>query len=514
MKRVPLHPFLFAIFPIAFLLAANIEEVAPDVALRPLLAALLLALFLLLVTRLLLKDWRRAALVTTWLLILFFSYGHVYQIFKDVEIGGVLLGRHRWLLPAYAVVGILVGWRLLRRSLDLDRVTLIFNLVGLILLIYPTYQVTRSVTRSARGQSTAAIVYSDLEGLSPPVDAPLPDVYYIILDTYTRADALRLEYGFDNQPFLDALREMGFYVADCSRSNYGETFGSLTSALNMVYIPDLTDRVFAAGFSGGDVRSMLANNRVRYQLEGLGYMIVASDTYYDWSRWDTADVYLSLSDTGFLQTLEPFEAMVIKSTAAMVITDAQYKIQMASLEAQLGGVNFPFDGFARNQLFILEQLEGMGNLQSPKLVFAHILVPHVPRVFAPDGSIVTDPGFYAGDMSGAINSDYDIRGYINEVQFINSRMLEIVTAILDESEVEPIIILQGDTGHAGTNKYQILNAIYMPGGQTEGLYSSITPVNTFRVIFNTFFGTELEMLPDLSYDGHDVLPETSSACLP
>jgi hypothetical protein len=156
----------------------------------------------------------------------------------------------------------------------------------------------------------------------------------------------------------------------------------------------------------------------------------------------------------------------------------------------------------------------MGRMQGPKLVFAHVLVPHVPRVFAPDGSIVTDPGYYAGDMSGAINSEYDIGGYLNEVQFINMRMLEIVTAILEESEVEPVIIIQGDTGHAGTNKYQILNAIYMPGGEDDGLYSTITPVNTFRVIFNTFFGADLELLPDISYDGSHEVPETSSTCSP
>ncbi|MGD8603503.1 MAG: hypothetical protein PVF49_02910 [Anaerolineales bacterium] len=514
MKKVPFHPFLFAIYPIIFLLATNINEVAPSAAIRSLLVALLLALILLLVTRLILKQWRRAALVTTWLLILFFSYGHIYQFLRQVEIFGLDLGRHRFLVPAYAVVGALVGWRLLSRSLDDLRWTLVFNIMGLVLLIYPGYQIMNSVTRDVRSQTLASIVYRDLEGLSPPTDEPLPDIYYIILDTYTRADALRLEYSFDNQPFLDELQEMGFYIAECSRSNYPETFGSLTSSLNMEYIPDLTDRVFEAGFSGGDVRGMLANNRVRYQLENLGYRVVASDTYYDWSRWDTADVYLSLSDTGLLQSLEPFEAMVIKSTLGMVITDAQYKLQMANLEAQLGGANFPFAGFARNQLFLLDQLEGMGAMKGPKLVFAHILIPHVPRVFAPDGSIVTDPGFYAGDMSGAVNSDYDIRGYLNEIQFINSRMLDIVTAILDESEVEPIIILQGDTGHAGTNKYQILNAIYMPGGASDELYSTMTPVNTFRVIFNTFFGADLALLPDISYDGHHQIPETSSTCSP
>jgi hypothetical protein len=31
------------------------------------------------------------------------------------------------------------------------------------------------------------------------------------------------------------------------------------------------------------------------------------------------------------------------------------------------------------------------------------------------------------------------------------------------------------------------------------LYETISPVNTFRVIFNAYFGTDYEILPDISY---------------
>ena len=41
-------------------------------------------------------------------------------------------------------------------------------------------------------------------------DASHPDVYYVILDGYARADALATHYGFDNEPFLSALRDRGF----------------------------------------------------------------------------------------------------------------------------------------------------------------------------------------------------------------------------------------------------------------------------------------------------------------
>ena len=47
--------------------------------------------------------------------------------------------------------------------------------------------------------------------------------------------------------------------------------------------------------------------------------------------------------------------------------------------------------------------------------------------------------------------------------------------------------------------FAILNAYYMPEGKDKYLYPEITPVNTFRVIFNSYFGTEFDMLPDKNY---------------
>ena len=44
----------------------------------------------------------------------------------------------------------------------------------------------------------------------------------------------------------------------------------------------------------------------------------------------------------------------------------------------------------------------------------------------------------------------------------------------------------------------ILNAYLLPGGE-ESLYPSISPVNSFRVILNEYFGHGLPLLPDKSY---------------
>jgi hypothetical protein len=47
-----------------------------------------------------------------------------------------------------------------------------------------------------------------------------PDIYYIIVDGYARADVLREYYEFDNSEFLNGLEKRGFTVNDSSRANY------------------------------------------------------------------------------------------------------------------------------------------------------------------------------------------------------------------------------------------------------------------------------------------------------
>ena len=48
-------------------------------------------------------------------------------------------------------------------------------------------------------------------------------------------------------------------------------------------------------------------------------------------------------------------------------------------------------------------------------------------------------------------------------------------------------------------KMRILNAYYFPDGDPTKLYPSITPVNSFRTLFNMYFNAQYPLLPDKSY---------------
>jgi hypothetical protein len=137
----------------------------------------------------------------------------------------------------------------------------------------------------------------------------------------------------------------------------------------------------------------------------------------------------------------------------------------------------------------LASFEELQYIPGPKFVFMHILAPHAPFVFDAEGNAIT-PRSAGKD------------GYINASKFIDKEIAKHVYELIARSPTPPIIIIQGDHGPATDNRswrLSILNAYYLPG-HTENLYPHITPVNTFRIIFNSYFGTNYPLLEDKSYD--------------
>ena len=49
----------------------------------------------------------------------------------------------------------------------------------------------------------------------------------------------------------------------------------------------------------------------------------------------------------------------------------------------------------------------------------------------------------------------------------------------------------------------ILNAYYFPDSDYRALYATVTPVNTFRIIFNKYFETRFEIIKDEIYVNKD-----------
>jgi hypothetical protein len=147
---------------------------------------------------------------------------------------------------------------------------------------------------------------------------------------------------------------------------------------------------------------------------------------------------------------------------------------------------------------ILSTLDKLGHLEDwvdgPKFVYAHIIAPHDPYVFDRDGNPV--------DIAEPMDDATFYAGYRDELVYLNRRVLAVIETILQNSTTPPVIIIQGDHGpgrSSNLDRHKILNAYYLPGVPAEQLYPGITPVNSFRLVFDSYFEAGLGLLDDRSY---------------
>ena len=478
--RVSLHPFLFAIYPILALLAFNISEVDISSGIRPLVLSTLVAGLLVLIFYWIYRDWRRAALTSTVILILFFSYGHLYLLLKGVEVGGFYLFRHRTLVPIWIILAAVAIWWVSRKSLNLTSVTYTLNLVGLFLLIFPMIQI---VSFSVQNQASQSSAEKNTSALDLKVNSQPPDIYYIILDGYGRSDVLKNEYDYDNSNFLNGLRDLGFYVADCSQSNYAQTQISLASSLNFNYLDALSDRFVIGSEDRTGLDALIHHGLVRQSLEKAGYKTVAFATGFLATELSDADYFLSPRRS--IGELNEFESLLMETTFARLLLDAN----------TFGMQNSGSELYRERTLFTLDKLDKLSYIKGPKFVFAHLVIPHPPYVFGPTGGPVQP-----ADV-GTTKTQQGASHYRDQAFYVSTRMAEIVPRIIANSATPPIIVIQGDHGPTVASRPRSrmsnLNVYFLPGAE-KSLYPTITPVNTFRVIFNNYFGQNLQLLKDVS----------------
>lgn len=507
-----LHSLLFSIFPILNLYGNNVGEIPFTDILRSFLVSVLLTLLALFVLRLVLRSWEKAGLIWTGILIFVYSYGHLYSQLRTWDLAGFSPGRHRLLLPVWGVIMVVwiwvVGWKIR----NLSGLTKFFNIAGLLLMVSPIYSIGSSyITQLSYRQASAVNVTSN-----PGVQTgSLPDIYYIILDGYGRSDVLDELYGVDNSEFINFLQNQGFYVAENSRSNYNQTVLSLASSLNMEYINYFADTFGIDSKERYELAQMIKKNKIRDIFETYGYQFIAFESGYERTEIRSADHYWSASTDVVPQVtavwaFNSFESVLLESTAFRALFD----LHIFSPESLRNvTINPEYQAHRDRVLYTFARLDDVAEMDGDYFVFAHIISPHPPFVFDANGEPITPENAYRladGDYYPGSREDY-LQKYAGQVKFVNQQIEAVISSILEKSDTPPIIILQGDHGPGAylvwdspeksnlDERLSIFNAYYFPGGETGKLYSSITPVNTFRVILNAFFNGENELLDDKSY---------------
>lgn len=511
MTRRPFHPILFALSPALILWAANVSQVLFADILRSLLFSVLLVSILWAAAYLLTRNSHKAALLASLITVFFFSYGHLFSFLRGLAIGDILIGRTLIVLPVFAIILGASAWWIFTHNPD-GRQTQNINAIALFLLIVPLLNVSYYYVRGSIIEASKPVeVPAELDNM---FDGEVPNIYYIILDMHARVDVLQAIYDYDESDFINSLKSLGFYIADQSTSNYSSTLQSLSSSLNMEYINYLEGLYGADSNDRTALGELLTQNKVMKILTELGYKLGAFQTGDFYTEFRLANVYIkpTTDQVRSYQTfwaLNAFESTFLQTTVVRVFYDLNVLISKDVVEQT---VETPYRLHRLTILNTIDHLSDFADKREPFFVFAHIISPHPPYVFGPNGEELQHTQPFSLSGPGRKNGGPKYMGfYVDQLRYTDLKILEAVKRILARSKTPPIIIIQGDHGPVsltgedeveGSNmkeQHAILNAYYFPSEQYGLLYPSVTPVNSFRILFDTFFNGDYELLPELNY---------------
>ena len=503
------YPWIISLFAVLNLYSVNLGEIRGKEVPLTLLFCLIFTTLLFYTIRAILKNAGKSAAVTALLLIMFYIYGHL--------VGNPLLLAIFLTLPAVLIIIVL------RKTVGNvpEKITQILNTVCLALLILPTiniltyWQQQLSITADKLLAIGATPAYAEKLLNS----RERPDIYYIILDGYSSNRHFMEAFGYDNSHFTDTLKEQGFFVAENSMSNYGATLHSLSSSLNIKYVPKNTTE------GGVDdlayLRVLVANNQVAEQLIEKGYTYLNFMSGYIYSS-TLADVNYDVTPSGIkeyrLNTIDPalsadqqearkeewfnghirdfslgsFYLTFANTTPLIHIKNALGYLYNKSRERPL------WWGDSRRLDQLMAELKTVAKKPEATFTVAHFLEPHGPVQYKRDGSKLKEHTWKPSEKQ-----------FFAELEYINEKVIELIKDLIANSPQPPIIILQGDHGttlgrvwtdNNDLRHFQILNAFLLPGQKPETLTKNISPVNSFRVILNHYFDGNYKLIETKHFD--------------
>jgi len=387
---------------------------------------------------------------------------------------------------------VLLRW-LARRPGRLGAAATFLTLTGALLVTRFTVGIALDRLHARRALEQSALARALARPIPAPAAVPGParDIYLIVLDEYANADVLHDALGFDNRPFLDSLRALGFTVPAVG-SNYAHTLLSLPTMLNAAHMAPLADELGPASKDPSIPNALLASNRVARFLKHHGYRYIFMPSFWWLSTAEspTADSVVHVLP-GFNLDRELGRTELRRTLVQSSLLD--YLHRDAAWDAR----------FIRRTL---EEAARLPEVREPVFAFIHVLSPHSPFVFDPQ----------CGLPPRRAEGRRKLQQYVGQLPCLNRLVLKTVAHLIRDSDVPPIILLQGDHGSATrgfTQAHEVddltpraawerlgaFGAYYLPGGGAEAFGDSVTVVNVMGNVLRYYFRAELPREPDERY---------------
>ena len=293
--------------------------------------------------------------------------------------------------------------------------------------------------------------------------------------------------GVDNGDFLAAMEGLGFDVAEASHSNYTRTALTLASMLNGRHIDMLMPNPpTEVGAQARALSGLINGASLLDRARASGYEIVNIPSAVSWLSVYTADRVLEPP------VMNEFELTLGESgLIGRVAPDTRHETFLAQHRMR---TLWTFD--------TLRELP-LESAKRPRLIFAHVLVPHPPLAFGPNGEPVVVPGcvWTLCDVPHPLTDEFR-SAYGDQLHYLDGLVELTAERIIDDSQRPPIVIFFSDHGSRLVDSFDSMfdNLIvsYTPG--RSGLIPiDATPVTLLPRLMNAYLQTDLSLVQDDSY---------------
>jgi hypothetical protein len=353
------------------------------------------------------------------------------------------------------------------------------------------------VTNKQLSQDFGDLNHSTIETLPVSKAKQKPDIFWILMDGYPASKTIKKVWNYSN-PIDSILTTRGFYVADSARSNYNYTHYSVASTLDMVYLDGLKNHSIVRSRDIAKAHYSLYSNNVAEFLKKQGYSIY-NYAIYDIENYPT---------NGKLFDYEPQDLINFQTLWGRIRGDIGWNfINMFADDKRKADSLFNIQHLSQidstHDLQLdktLKAIKTASEKKSPGFFMLHYMLPHEPFIYNEDGSIRYAAGF-----------NEDPINFIPHLQYTNSVVERLLDAIfITHANRDIIVLIHGDHGYKfkeddpmfDEESCHILYGVYSSDQRYPGWYRSLSSVNSFRLVFNKYFNTGLELLPDTSYNLH------------
>jgi len=482
LKNHPIHLLLLPVFFILHIYIQYAGLLEKNIVLQSWLKVTAGALILFGLLYFLFSSRRKAGVTATLLTALYLYFGNLKLGLENLPVLS-FLSHFKVLLPFLFVLVILFIY-LVYKSSSVKQLNLFLNIL---FLIYTGIEVFR-LSKLTPGETRTSKSITNWQ-MNDPSGKPDPSVYYIVFDCYP-SPSYQAEMLGKNDNLLDSfLNAKGFHIIPNSTSNYNSTVFSMAATLQMDYISWLKSGKPLTAFDYTLALQKVRHNPVIDLMKKKGYKFENFSIFdFPGSPSLKPERFLSVStkDAIFYNTL-----LNNFNRYTTVYYDRGLYGHKALLEPIRNYNQKALDTFSSS----FSRISGPGSV----FVYAHIGMPHFPYFYNSNGKPYADSLIYGDSM---ITSRERFREYIS---YTDKKIIALIDTIMKSKRPQDIIILQSDHGIADLDwnrkkdAFRNYSAFYFPdSSKYKLLYPGMSNVNTFRVLFNAYFGQQLPLLADSS----------------